>query len=517
MKGTRPAVWASAAVFVVACGAWLFFVPYRPGRILAPIPAGSEWVSLHRDPAARLDQVLANPVVTNLLHGMGVGVADLGSLPPLAGRLANREIAVAYIPHMPMDGQPGWAAVSWVGAWSHWLRWALTIRTPPGMEQKEWGRARWYWTRPVTVGGRRLHMSFTMEEGMVIGCLGGQPESLGSLLACFDGTTPSWGSLGVSYTTFLLTDAAPDRAVRRSAFLPVQQIALDELSGRAVRARLVADAGGGVDGAEAVAQGTVAIDWFGDLPAGVAVASADGAQMLARMGWGDAWSETVRLLTQATGASTVTMALFGGEFSGRLHGVRVPALAAAWPVRDGPTAIRVAEAALTRVGAATGMALLSEPVDSMPEAVFSVSVPPPSEYGMLDSGERAAYAVVDGWMVASSHLDSLTRILRRRRWNPADQAAGSAGALWGGLQPDASVTVACDLFAAGDTIRNGLAVYRLSKMMEGSAGSDGALEAVNRVRDAVTGLQQMGMGRAWFLQQDGHGMWTMEIGTDEKQ
>lgn len=515
MKRSRRAVWIAAGLFTALCVGWLCYVPYLPDRVLAPIPAQASWVSLHRDPAERWDQVASNPVVANLLRGAGMDTPLPEELSARLFRLAGREVAVAYLPHLPPDGGSGWVVVSWIGARSHWLRWGLTLRPPDELEPRVWNASRPYWTvRHRGATGQRPQFSFALEEGLLIGCFSARPESMAMLLACFDGTAGSWLSLGDAHTAPLLRSASPDRAMFRSSTGPMNRLEIQNLSETRISLRMVwAGVPAGLAAAAGAEPDAMAARWFGDLPAGVAAVSAPALYAWAGAAGGAGLAEAASSLLSDPGMGTsVVAALFGGEFSGRLHGLRVPSATASIVIGDEVAAQRAAAVMLIRAGEALGIPLVPEPVPIDGVRVFGVGAPGHPGYGDLPPEERAAYAVVDGCLLVSSHLEPLMRLLQRRHWNPPPTSPIPPEGLWTTLHPLAPASFSCRLRETGQSLRNGLAVMRLNRLLH---GGDAGLEPMDMARNAIVGLQELGMARGWIQVEPNECAIHVEIGPDE--
>ncbi len=110
-------------VFLGVTLGYAFFQPYIPGAVYGAIPAQSTFV--HK--ADSLEALLQNPVCGQLDKALGAG-NSLEALVSSSGwfKLAvPSEIAVADMPLRYAGQTKVWAAVSWVGWRSPWLRWRL--------------------------------------------------------------------------------------------------------------------------------------------------------------------------------------------------------------------------------------------------------------------------------------------------------------------------------------------------------------------------------------------------------
>lgn len=178
------------ALFAGAIVVYSFTQPFQAGRVCEAIPAQASFVFK----ADSLDELLQSPVCGQLDKALGAG----NSLQQIATSngwkkfAAASEIAVADIPYRSMGEQKSWAAVSWVGWRSPWLRWKLEAATGDQLtflgKHSVWPI--WEYAAPDLAKGMRL--TFSITDNLFIACLSENPSDIVLLLDTYDGRVPSY-------------------------------------------------------------------------------------------------------------------------------------------------------------------------------------------------------------------------------------------------------------------------------------------------------------------------------------
>ena len=171
-------------VFAMAVLGYAFFQPFVPGAVYEAIPARASF-SFKAD---NLDELLNSPVCAQLDKALGAGntlsnLLDSGHWKNLA---APSEIAVADIPFREAGRSKSWAAVSWVGWRSPWLRWKLEqVRNENFRllgKHSVWPV--WQYDAPDIARGTTL--TFALTDNLFIACLSEQPADILLLLDAYD-------------------------------------------------------------------------------------------------------------------------------------------------------------------------------------------------------------------------------------------------------------------------------------------------------------------------------------------
>jgi hypothetical protein len=176
-------------VFLVMAVRYAFFQPFVPGAVLDAIPAQATFFHQTED----LDELLKSPVCAQLDKALGAGnsVEELLGANPWTELTAASEIAVANLPLRQVGQVKSWAAVSWVGWRSPWLRWKLEHTHIDGfaMLGKHAVWPVWQYESPDLARGSAL--TFSLTDNLFIACLSENPSDILLLLDTYDNRIPS--------------------------------------------------------------------------------------------------------------------------------------------------------------------------------------------------------------------------------------------------------------------------------------------------------------------------------------
>ena len=175
-------------LLVVSIG-YAFFQPFIPDAVYDAIPAQATFT--HK--AESLDDLLASPVCTQINQALGAG-NSLEMLLESNGWIklaAPSEIAIADIPLRFAGQSKAWAAVSWVGWRSPWLRWRLEHTRAEGFsflgKHAVWPV--WKYETPGIARGTSL--TFALTDNLFMICLSENPSDILLLLDTYDQRIPS--------------------------------------------------------------------------------------------------------------------------------------------------------------------------------------------------------------------------------------------------------------------------------------------------------------------------------------
>ena len=178
------------AVFAGAIIAYSFVQPFQPDAVLEAVPRGASFVYK----ADSLDDLLSSPVCGQVDKALGEGlslktIAEANRWTSLA---AASEIAVADLPYRRAGTQKAWAAVSWVGWRSPWLRWKLEAAAgdtlQPLPKRAVWPI--WEYNDPQLAAGQ--HLTFALTDNVLIACLSENRDDILLLLDTYDKRVPSY-------------------------------------------------------------------------------------------------------------------------------------------------------------------------------------------------------------------------------------------------------------------------------------------------------------------------------------
>jgi hypothetical protein len=163
---------------------YAFFQPYIPGAVYDAIPAQATFV--HKTDS--LEKLLESPVCGQLDKALGAG-NSLDALVSSSGWFkltVPSEIAVADMPMRYAGQSKAWAAVSWVGWRSPWLRWRLEHTRAEGFsfigKHAVWPI--WQYESPDIARGSSL--TFALTDNLFIALLSDNPSDIRTLLNAYD-------------------------------------------------------------------------------------------------------------------------------------------------------------------------------------------------------------------------------------------------------------------------------------------------------------------------------------------
>lgn len=171
-------------VFLAVTLGYAFFQPFIPGAVCEAIPAQATFV--HR--ADSLEELLQSPVCGQLDKALGAG-NSLEALVSSSGwfkLIVPSEIAVADLPLRYAGQTKTWAAVSWIGWRSPWLRWKLEHTRTEGFsfigKHSVWPI--WQYESPNIARGSSL--TFALTDNLFIALLSNNPSDIRALLNAYD-------------------------------------------------------------------------------------------------------------------------------------------------------------------------------------------------------------------------------------------------------------------------------------------------------------------------------------------
>ena len=177
-------------LFTGAIVVYSFVQPFQPDAVLATVPQGASFVYK----ADSLEDLLNSPVCGQIDKALG-GDHSLRSIATdneWIALAAASEIAVASLPYRTAGRQKVWAAVSWVGWRSPWLRWKLEGAAGDRLQfigkRNVWPI--WEYKDPQRTDGQ--HLTFALTDNVLIACLSENPADILLLLDTYDKREPSY-------------------------------------------------------------------------------------------------------------------------------------------------------------------------------------------------------------------------------------------------------------------------------------------------------------------------------------
>ncbi len=180
---------ALGAAFAGAVFFYSFVQPFIPGAVCEAIPAEASFVFS----AANLEELLQSPVCGQLDKALGTGntLAELLTDSEWTKLAAASEIAVADIPFRSAGHDKSWAAASWLGWRSPWLRWKLEHSRDKNLtllgKHAVWPV--WQYSSPDIARG--MSLTFALTDNLLIACLSEHPSDIVLLLETYDKRAPA--------------------------------------------------------------------------------------------------------------------------------------------------------------------------------------------------------------------------------------------------------------------------------------------------------------------------------------
>lgn len=180
-------------VFLATVMGYAFYQPFIRGAVYDAIPAQSTFTYKAESLAALCD----SPVCSQLDEALGAGnsVETLLSSNDWIKLAVPSEIAIAAIPLRTAGQARTWAAASWVGWRSPWLRWKLEHTRAEGLsflgKHAVWPI--WKYETPDIARGSSL--TFALTDNLFMACLSENPADILLLLDTYDQRTPSINDL----------------------------------------------------------------------------------------------------------------------------------------------------------------------------------------------------------------------------------------------------------------------------------------------------------------------------------
>lgn len=178
------------ALFAGAIVVYSFIQPFQEGMVCDAIPAQASFVFT----AASLDELLQSPVCSQLDKALGAGnsLAEITASNGWKNLAAASEIAVADIPFRSAGTQKSWAAASWVGWRSPWLRWKLEAAVGENLKFLAKHSVWPIWEYTSTDLPHGMSLTFALTDNLLIACLSENPSDIVPLLDAYDNRIPSY-------------------------------------------------------------------------------------------------------------------------------------------------------------------------------------------------------------------------------------------------------------------------------------------------------------------------------------
>ena len=535
IRPKRLATLALLAVSMVVAAWWVGHVPYDPLAIYRPIPASATVVGRHLRLPERWHDLLANPLALALMRTMGVRTEDAAALVEdeesrvWFDKLAGREGTLAYLPGR-FGQAPAWMAVSHFGGESQKLRWQLSLFRVPGFERMKSFPGRSVWrveSRDLDPG---QHLAIAFGEGVIMACLSADPLAIEEALAAYDGRGQRLMEREPSFARFAEGDgrSAPDRLWIRdeSAFaspdFPGIAVEIPALLAQAISLTAT------TKGAEIVPEDRANSVEFeplarliGNAPCLAAAVRRDALLQI--------WNQpelsrhvrhALRMVLDVATADRLALVGMDGEMGGRLTfglmrtlgaGLRVPTLLLATPAPDAAAAHAAIQRVLDASNARYRAAFVLKPMALPITTIYVLESAGGNEWvDELSLSDRPAYAILDGWLLASSNLGALQKLAESAAAAPAGAAETPTWAV--PLAGPYAVAAWIDLARSGKVARDAIATWSMAQMFSNGSDSQAIRERLNEAKAWIDAFAPLGTARADLGRRDGTTALSLDLG-----
>lgn len=510
----RLLFWLILVLFIALASWWVLYFPYDPRKLYRAIPSNAIFVSEHKQLAERWRSIAGNPVVLGVLNSFGVEqkkVADVVSDPVignLVDRFGSRDTVVAYVPSLGNSGAPAWVLGSWAGGNAQYLRSRFLTGMLQDLKPARTDRGRRIWIYDTGKSPSDPKLSIALADGLLLGCLSSEPDGVSYLVDRIEGGGPLLGELAETIGKTGQEDNCLDSGwlIGRSGsagFIPSKvRWALTScwenyLAGW-VKGKLAMPEAGPL--AETVDLKELK-HILGNAPATFAILPYAYVESLVSNPNSPAYLKVIaRAIRQGIPDKGCFFAcLLSSEYSGRILGLRVPAVVAGVKMRDGEKPLDLVIETLDKLNAKYGWALIPGH-EGDDQQVVVIQSTRSDVYGSLKAEERVAFTARDGWLIFSSNMASLKKLMAGAAQD-AERNTAEANAGWArGIGDRPAVAYASmNMEATGKALKDALAVYSLVLMVQNS-GEDAAsqrktLDAAKGMINSVAALRE---GKFWL-------------------
>ncbi len=526
MKRSRKLFYGILGTFVCLCLTWVFYFPYCPARIYAAVPPGSTLISLHNDFDDHWRDFAANPITTNALYGAGIDAETRSRAMAYPGlhrtlkRLAGREVVFAHTPRLGNSSKPAWIAASWVGGFGNVLRMQFALRPPAGTHRSRMYGHTGAWVLDRRIEGATEQLSFTIVEGVLLACYSRDPTALHALVARVNATATPAPELAEHLLRERGDSSPPHRLWRHwyrrlgkaHQFLrTVCELTLH--SRNASRGRLEVDTRLSPSRAERP-DPSEATDIFGTEPCAVATLPLLHLDPLLGALATNQLVVAIREVMQSCGhpEPQLVAAMYGGELSGRLADLKVPAIVIGTKARASVNTPAIMAAAIDRLNAERRWALLVRQQVHNGVPLMVINGTRGDMFSLINNEEKPAFAMKNGWLLFGSNLQTLATVCRN------GGGAEKPHPAWANefAEHDTPIALWADLNGAAETIKHGIAVYWLIQRVSETPGNKRTDRAVNALGNWTAAIHPLQRISVWGTgTKDGFQL-SFEMGAEEK-
>ena len=499
--------WIILIAFVGLSIWWVFHFSYEPGRLYKAIPSNAIFVSEHDKLAERWQRLAKNRLTLNALAACGVKTNDINKIVEdrvtndLIRRFASRKTLIAYVPSFGESREPAWVLVSWGGGNGQLLRWGLLSSLMCDFETVRVRGGQKIWTLKTKEDDSGERLSLAVYEGMLLGCFSRDRLGVQYLVEEAQGQYAGWRE--VTYKSIMdrarqggqitgeiqrIIESSPDKDCSDRGWL-IQRFHGLSARSQVVRLGISSYEGNSLTGwvkgnftpadtnkiGDACAKGLSSI--LGDSPSAFAIFPASFVEAGLSSSATPAYLKTI-VLTLRSGMvenSPFFAALLNTEHSGRILGVKVPTIVIGAQMKEGDKVLDLVVETLDKLNSQYGWALIPNRAEVDGHPMIVVESTRWGVYDSMKSEERAAFAASDGWLIFSSNMASLKKLMQAQTGRGTNDVADAAW-LNGMVAKPVSAYAWANLAATSKAAKDVIAVATLVTLVSGRGSSDAAIE-----------------------------------------
>lgn len=500
MTRRHPLFGPLVAAYAIAVMSWCFIEPYTPQKIARAIPAHADFLSSHRDLAARWDEIGGSALVETVFTASGMKPDEYRAMnadPQFRdwmNRLLPGEFIAARVPHLG-GGRPSWVFVAWLGGRSAAYRLALQLSDVPGIRLvgKHDGWPIWSAEKSRSKMGEIFSISIV--DGMIVAAYGAGTQPLETALDCVNGGHPSLAASpeaiigGSADSGWFKLEGSPHRFdANNTARFELTTFTSNKLAGRLSVPRPLLDGAAQIraDNARGIAELQT------DLPATVAILPPKLAAKWTAGGADDGVRAASAELLRSQASGPVFASFFGGDYRGRFMQIRVPGLVLAAPSTNTASLATDTARLIEAINTQKPWRLeLEEKLTNGFRLGVVVGRASNTVYGMTKPGDQFAVASGADWIALLSCVgafekitgDAVLRANRPLRLQTIAEAAakrGASAALW------------MDFAATAPALRSATGTWVLRLKSENTRSSQQLRAQINDAMHWFNGLQPLG-------------------------
>jgi len=519
VRGRRIIVSALVLLYAGATAWWVFYFPEDRALLYRAVPPDAVFVTEHERLGQRWSSVCTNTFVVWLWEISGstrdeaLAAASDPGLAKLLRWLAHRRTVACYAPRFGPAGWPAWIIASDSGWRGQAARAVFASGLVRNFRRNTVGIRTWY-TSPASSSGWRT--SATLVQGIAVVCFSRDPSAARYAAERMEQWSPGFAPLEMSIRQEGRA-SFPDRGwFDRGLIFPdcagiSHAFDLDVESPDWTRIR-VKSALSCSDNLRALREMDAAASIGGLfsrdpellllVPGRVADLIASNAPSSSR------WASVARIADAARDHDwPVIAAMFGGELSGRILGLRVPTVALGLHLQNPEAGHDLVSAAFDELNSKHAMGLVASRPDSGRPNLTLIGMSSNPLMGALRNEDMPALVNRGPWLLFFSNAGAADKVMPRLPgsgrgcgWLDAmNERDGAVGFAWVNFEN------------ANKAMRDALAVLSLALKLQAGDGGERLRSNLDNARAWIKAAVSLGECGAWLVPSDAPGGYDLEI------